>query len=38
MLDKLIQAKAADIRKIIESYNIPLLDLPKAPQKKADDD
>jgi ABC-type amino acid transport substrate-binding protein len=38
VLDKLIQAKAADIRKIIESYNIPLLDLPKAANNKKDDD
>ncbi|MDD5272188.1 MAG: ABC transporter substrate-binding protein, partial [Methylovulum sp.] len=38
LLDKLIQSKSAQIRQILEAYNIPLLDIPKDTKQKADDD
>ncbi len=38
LLDKLIQSKSAQIRQIMEAYNIPLLDIPKDTQQKTDDD
>lgn len=37
VLDKLIQAKSAKIRQILTGYGIPLLPIPKADGKKADD-
>lgn len=37
MLDKLIQSKSAEIKRIIAAYQIPLLDIPKVTKKQDDD-
>lgn len=38
MLDKLIQSKSAEIKRIIAAYGIPLQEIPKVKKKKDDDD